>query len=101
MARKSTIENLKRVRAIVERKKETRQKLKAIINNREEDPAKRFQAQLKLAKMPRNSSATRIRNRCSITGRARGTYRKFGISRIVLRDMVAAGVIPGLRKASW
>lgn len=101
MARKSTIENLKRVRAIVENKKETRAKLKAIIKDRNEDPAKRFEAQLKLAEMPRNSSATRIRNRCSITGRARGTYRKFGISRIMLRDMVAAGLIPGVRKASW
>ena len=86
---------------MVDNKKETRAKLKAIIKNRNEDPEKRFAAQLKLAEMPRTSSATRIRNRCAITGRARGTYRKFGISRIMLRDMVASGLIPGVRKASW
>ncbi len=101
MARKSTLENLKRVRAIVERKKEKRSALKAIVSNRSEDPIKRFEAQLKLSAMPRNSSATRIRNRCSITGRARGTYRKFGISRIKLRDLVSFGLIPGVRKSSW
>ena len=72
MARLSTTENLKRVKKIVEKNKAKRAALKAIIMNREGDPAERFKAQLKLAEMPRNSSATRIRNRCMVTGRARG-----------------------------
>lgn len=101
MARLSTIESLKRVKKIVEKNKAKRATLKAIVMNRDNDPAERFKAQLKLAKMPRNSSATRVRNRCMITGRARGYYRKFGISRIMLREMAGAGLIPGVRKASW
>lgn len=101
MARLSTIESLKRVKRIVEKNKAKRAALKAIIMNKDNDPAERFKAQLKLAKMPRNSSATRVRNRCMITGRARGYYRKFGISRIMLREMAGAGLIPGVRKASW
>ena len=100
MARMSTVQKLKRVRKIVENKKETRAKLKAIIYDRDADPAVRFKAQLKLASMPRNSSSTRVRNRCMITGRGRGYYRKFGISRIMLREMASRGLMPGVRKAS-
>lgn len=101
MARLSTIENLKRVRKTVEKHKAKRAALKAIVMDRSCDPVDRFKAQLKLAEMPRNSSATRIRNRCMVTGRARGYYRKFGISRIMLREMAGTGLIPGVRKASW
>lgn len=101
MARKSTIESVKRIRRCVEAKKATRSKLKSIIMNRSINPEERFTAQLKLSAMPRVSSATRIRNRCMITGRARGVYRKFNISRIMLREMAAEGLIPGVRKASW
>ena len=61
----------------------------------------RFQARLKLAEMPRNSSAVRIRNRCEITGRPRGYYRKLRMSRIALRDLGSAGLVPGLVKSSW
>ena len=61
----------------------------------------RFQARLKLAELPRNSSAVRIRNRCEITGRPRGYYRKLKMSRIALRDLGSAGLIPGLVKSSW
>ena len=61
----------------------------------------RFEAQLKLAKIPRNSSKTRIRNRCEITGRPRGVYRKLKISRIALRDLASKGKIPGMTKSSW
>jgi small subunit ribosomal protein S14 len=61
----------------------------------------RLKAQIKLAKLPRNSSSTRIRMRCSITGRARGNLRKFGLSRIIVRDLASWGHIPGLTKSSW
>ena len=101
MARKSTIESVKRIRRCVEAKKATRAKLKSVIMNKSINPEERFAAQLKLAAMPRVSSATRIRNRCMITGRSRGVYRKFNISRIMLREMAAEGLIPGVRKASW
>jgi small subunit ribosomal protein S14 len=101
MASKSSIESAKRIRTIVRAKKATRDALKSIIMNRNLDAAQRFSAQLKLAAMPRTSSATRIRNRCMVTGRARGVYRKFNISRIMLREMAAEGLVPGVRKASW
>jgi small subunit ribosomal protein S14 len=101
MARLSSVESAKRIRKRVNIKKAKRAGLKAVIKNRELPAEERFAAQLKLAAMPRTSSATRIRNRCVITGRARGTYRKFGISRIMLREMAANGLIPGVRKASW
>lgn len=101
MARLSSIESAKRIRKIVQAKKAKRAELKAIIMDRSIAPEKRFEAQLKLAAMPRTSSATRVRNRCMVTGRARGVYRKFNISRIMLREMAAEGLIPGVRKASW
>ena len=101
MARLSSIESAKRIRKRVAAKKAKREELKAVIMNKEIAPEERFAAQLKLAAMPRTSSATRIRNRCMITGRARGVYRKFNISRIMLREMAAEGLIPGVRKASW
>ncbi|MDR0968168.1 MAG: 30S ribosomal protein S14 [Holosporaceae bacterium] len=101
MARLSSVESLKRIRETVKSKKAKRDSLKAIVMNKTIPPEERFAAQLKLAAMPRTSSATRIRNRCVITGRARGVYRKFNVSRIMLREMVAGGLIPGVRKASW
>ena len=84
MARLSSIESAKRIRRVVKSKSAKRAELKAIIMDKTVSPDKRFEAQLKLAAMPRTSSATRIRNRCMITGRARGVYRKFNISRIML-----------------
>lgn len=101
MARKSSMESAKRIRKVVDSKRAKRAELKAVIMNKTVAPEERFAAQLKLAQMPRTSSATRIRNRCMITGRARGVYRKFGISRIMLREMASSGLIPGVRKASW
>ena len=101
MARKSSMESAKRIRKSVESKKAKRTELKTLIMNRDLAPEERFAAQLRLAAMPRTSSSTRIRNRCMITGRARGVYRKFNISRIMLREMAAEGLIPGVRKASW
>ena len=101
MARKSSIESAGRIRRRVAAKKATRDSLKKIIKDKNVPAEQRFAAQLKLAAMPRTSSATRIRNRCLVTGRARGVYRKFNISRIMLREMAAEGLIPGVHKASW
>ena len=78
-----------------------RSKLKAIAHDKKLPMEERFAATLKLAELPRNSSATRIRNRCEMTGRPRGYYRKHKLSRIALRDLGSKGLIPGLVKSSW
>jgi small subunit ribosomal protein S14 len=78
-----------------------RARLKAIISDKTKPVEERFAATLKLAEMPRNSSAVRIRNRCEITGRARAVYRKNKLSRIALRDLCSKGLVPGLVKSSW
>ena len=75
--------------------------LKEIVMSKTLPLDQRFQAQLKLAALPRNGAKTRIRNRCELTGRARGFYRKFKLSRICLRDMASKGLLPGVVKASW
>ena len=101
MAKTSAIQrNLKRIR-MSKRFANKRKKLKAIINNRKLPLNERFAAQLKLSKMPKNSAKTRVRNRCEITGRPHGVYRKLKISRIALRQMASAGKIPGMTKSSW
>ena len=101
MAKTSSIQrNLKRIR--LEKKfSKKRMELKKIIKNRKLPLEERFKAQLKLAKLPRNSAKTRIRNRCEITGRPHGVYRKLRISRIALRDLASKGRIPGMSKSSW
>jgi len=76
-------------------------KLKAIAEDEKRPMDERFTARLKMQKLPRNSHPTRIRNRCALTGRARGNYRKFGISRLMLRDLASKGLIPGVTKSSW
>jgi small subunit ribosomal protein S14 len=78
-----------------------RARLKAIARDKNTPMEERFAATLKLAELPRNSSATRIRNRCEISGRPRGYYRKLKLSRIALRDLGSKGLIPGLVKSSW
>ena len=78
-----------------------RAKLKKIIMNKKLELAERFAAQLKLDKLPKNSSKVRIRNRCGVSGRPHGYYRKLKIPRIALRDMASAGKIPGIIKSSW
>ena len=101
MAKTSAIErNLKRIR-MVKRFERKRKKLKQIIKNKKLPLNERFAAQLKLSKLPKNSSRTRIRNRCQITGRPHGVYRKLKISRIALRQMASSGKIPGMTKSSW
>ena len=92
--------NLRR-RELVDRFAGKRAALKAVIADRSGDPEERFEAVLALAKLPRNSSKVRIRNRCNLTGRPRGYYRKFGLSRIALRDLASEGMVPGVVKSSW
>ena len=101
MAKTSAIQrNLKRIR-LVKKYAKKRLALKNIINNKKLPLDERFKAQLKLAKIPRNSAKIRIRNRCEITGRPHGVYRKLKISRIALREMASKGIIPGMTKSSW
>ena len=101
MAKTSSIQrNLKRIR-LAKKFLKKRENLKKIIKNKKLPLEERFAAQLKLAKIPRNSSRTRIRNRCEITGRPHGVYRKLRISRIALRDLASNGKIPGMTKSSW
>ena len=101
MAKKSAIEKNKSRRLMVARQADKRAALKAVINDRSGDPEERFEAVLKLAKLPRNGAKIRIRNRCHLTGRPRAYYRKFGLSRIALRDLASEGQIPGVVKSSW
>ena len=101
MAKKSSIEKNNRRRRMVARLAGKRAELKRVANDETLTLEERFQARLKLAELPRNSSAVRIRNRCEISGRPRGVYRKLRISRIALRDLGSNGMIPGLVKSSW
>ena len=101
MAKKSSINKNNRRRKMVAQFKSRREALLAIANDEDKSLEERFQARLKLAELPRNSSAVRIRNRCEITGRPRGYYRKLRMSRIALRDLGSAGLIPGMVKSSW
>ena len=101
MAKTSSIQrNLKRIK-LVKKFSKKRKELKKSIKNKNLPLEERFNAQLKLAKLPRNSASTRIRNRCEITGRPHGVYRKLKISRIALRELASAGKIPGMTKSSW
>ena len=101
MAKKSAVEKNNHRRRLAERFAARRKALKAVVMDRGRDPEERFEATLKLAELPRNSSRTRVRNRCSLTGRPRAYYRKFGLSRIALRDLASEGQIPGVVKSSW
>lgn len=101
MAKKSAIEKNERRRRMVANAAEKRAKLKAMAKDETLSLEERFQARLKLAEMPRNSSKTRIRNRCVVTGRPRGFYRKLKMSRVALRELGSQGLIPGMVKSSW
>ena len=101
MAKKSAIQkNLKRAK-LVKSNLSKRLKLKMICSNKSISMEERFAAQMKLAQCPRNGAKIRIRNRCLITGRPRGYYRKFKMSRIALRELALTGQIPGMVKSSW
>jgi small subunit ribosomal protein S14 len=101
MAKKSSIEKNERRRRMAKRFAGRRARLNEIAHDKDRPMEERFAATLKLAEMPRNSSATRIRNRCEVTGRPRAYYRKLKLSRIALRDLGSKGLIPGLVKSSW
>ncbi len=101
MAKTSSVNKNQRRAQMVKRMAAKRARLKAIADDRSRATEERFAARLKLAELPRNSSATRIRNRCELTGRPRGYYRKFKLSRIALRELASAGQIPGMVKSSW
>jgi small subunit ribosomal protein S14 len=101
MAKKSLVErNNKRMR-MTQQYAHRRKALKAAAEDESRSPEDRFAARIALARLPRNSSATRIRLRCTLTGRPRGNYRKFGLSRIALRELASSGQIPGMVKSSW
>ena len=101
MAKVSAVQKNNKRRAMVARYATRRAALKAIIKNRSLPIEERFKAQLKLNTLPRDSSKSRIRNRCEITGRPRGVYRKLKMSRIAIRDFGSLGRIPGIVKSSW
>jgi small subunit ribosomal protein S14 len=101
MAKTSMIERDKKRRALAKKFAYRRARLKEIAADRSLPAEERFAARLKLAELPRNSSPTRIRNRCDLTGRPRGYYRKLRMSRIALRDLGSTGMIPGMVKSSW
>jgi small subunit ribosomal protein S14 len=101
MAKKSSIEKNNRRRRLAKKYSGRRARLKALVHDKSLPMEERFAAALKLAQVPRNSSKTRIRNRCEVTGRPRGFYRKLKMSRIALRDLGSQGLIPGLVKSSW
>lgn len=101
MAKVSMVERNEKRRKLVKKYAAKRAELKAIIKDMKRPGGERFQAMLALAELPRNSSKTRIRNRCGLTGRPRAFYRKFGLSRIAIRDLAQMGQLPGVTKSSW
>jgi small subunit ribosomal protein S14 len=101
MAKKSSIEKNKRRAKMVKQFAGRRERLKAVANDESLSMDERFTARLKLAELPRNSSAGRVRNRCEVTGRPRAVYRKMKMSRIAVRELGSKGLIPGLVKSSW
>jgi small subunit ribosomal protein S14 len=101
MAKTSMIEKNARRRRLAKQYAGKRARLKAIVHDKKIPIEERFAAVMKLAQLPRNASPTRIRNRCEVTGRPRGYYRKLKISRIALREYGSRGLIPGLVKSSW
>ncbi len=101
MAKKSAIEKNDKRRRLVAKFAGKRAALRAMAKDASLPPEERFKARLKLNELPKNGAATRVRNRCAVSGRPRGYYRKFGISRIALRDLGSKGQLPGVVKSSW
>lgn len=101
MAKVSMVERDRKRKRMVAKYAEKRAQLKALANDENLSMEERFKARLKLAKLPRNSSPTRVRNRCEVSGRPRAYYRKLKMSRIALRDLASQGEIPGMVKSSW
>ena len=101
MAKKSSIEKNNKRAKMAKKFAARRERLKAIANDKSLDVVERFEASVKLAQLPRNSSTTRVRNRCEVTGRPRAFYGKLQMSRIAVRELGSKGLIPGLLKSSW
>ena len=101
MAKLSAVNKNERRKKLVKQYAPKYAKLKAIANDESKDETERLIARLKLAEIPRNGNPTRVRNRCEVTGRPRAYYRKFRLSRIMLRELAPKGLIPGVPKSSW
>jgi small subunit ribosomal protein S14 len=101
MAKLSSINKNERRKKLVQQHAAKYAKLKAIANDETRDETERLIARLKMAELPRNANPTRVRNRCELTGRSRAYYRKFRLSRIMLRELANKGLIPGVVKSSW
>ncbi len=101
MAKVCMIERDKKRRRMAKKYSAKREKLRALANDKSVNPEERFQATLKLAELPRNSSKTRIHNRCAVTGRPRANFRRFNLCRVVLRELASSGELPGVKKSSW
>ena len=101
MAKKCKIAKNEQRRVLVERHATRRAELRAVLKSASASPEEKDVARTKLMKLPRDANPTRIRNRCLLTGRPRAIYRKFGISRVMFRELSLMGEIPGVRKASW
>ncbi len=101
MSKLSSVEKNNRRRRMVSGKEIARAKLKSVIMDKQVPAEERFKAVIKLSEISRNSAKVRIRNRCELTGRSRGVYRKFKLSRIAFRDLASNGMIPGIVKSSW
>ncbi|MBL71335.1 MAG: 30S ribosomal protein S14 [Rhodobiaceae bacterium] len=101
MAKKSAVERNDKRKRLVKKYAAKRAALMAIAKDESLSNEERFKARMKLAKLPRNSAPTRVRNRCGVTGRPRGYYRKLNMSRIALRELSSKGLVPGMVKSSW
>ncbi len=101
MAKKSAIENNLRKQRLVKKFAARRKRLLVVANDQSRPMEERFEARIRLAALPRNGAVVRVRNRCEVTGRPRGFYRKMKMSRIALRQLGNSGLIPGLVKSSW
>ena len=101
MAKLSSINKNERRKKLVQKHAAKYDKLRAIADDESKDDTERLIARLKMAEVPRNGNPTRVRNRCELTGRSRAYYRKFRLSRIMLRELANKGLIPGVVKSSW
>ena len=101
MAKKSSINKNEKRKAMVKQYAHKFAALRAIADDQNADDGDRLMARLKMSALPRNANPTRVRNRCAITGRPRAYYRKFGLARVMLRDLAVRGMIPGVTKSSW
>jgi small subunit ribosomal protein S14 len=101
MAKKSAVNKNERRKQLVAKYAPKYAQLKDIANDESRDESERILARLKMAEIPRNANPTRVRNRCALTGRPRAYYRRFGLARVMLRDLAVRGLIPGVVKSSW